>query len=216
MIVAFLSDIHGNLPALQRALADAIAYGATRIICLGDVGGSDCLDALAQARAECVFGNWEVSRWTRVAQRHWQWIRHWPPAIEGTRFIAVHAAPFWPDGLESLDDFSTYQRQHRVSWLTLFPRLSQDEEARWQALAGLEERNKRICFYGHTHIQDVWHFAVSGHLRQAKGTNLPLTNDGSRYLIGVGSVGQPVDGPGICYALYDEKSHHVWLRRLIE
>jgi hypothetical protein len=38
--------------------------------------------------------------------------------------------------------------------------------------------------------------------------------DGSRLLVGVGSVGDPHDGSGACYALYDETTCRVILRRV--
>jgi putative phosphoesterase len=37
--MAFLSDIHGNLPALEAAVVDAKARGAGKIVCAGDLTG---------------------------------------------------------------------------------------------------------------------------------------------------------------------------------
>ncbi|MDP2268327.1 MAG: metallophosphoesterase family protein, partial [Deltaproteobacteria bacterium] len=39
MLIAFLSDLHGNMPALDAAVADATARGAERIVCSGDMTG---------------------------------------------------------------------------------------------------------------------------------------------------------------------------------
>ena len=39
MLIAFISDIHGNLPALKAAMADAQTQGASKVICSGDVIG---------------------------------------------------------------------------------------------------------------------------------------------------------------------------------
>ncbi len=39
MIAAFISDIHGNLPALEAALADARHRGADKLYCAGDMTG---------------------------------------------------------------------------------------------------------------------------------------------------------------------------------
>ena len=39
MLIAFISDIHGNMPALKAALDSAAAYGAERIVCPGDMTG---------------------------------------------------------------------------------------------------------------------------------------------------------------------------------
>jgi predicted phosphodiesterase len=69
-VIAFLSDMHGHLTALETVLADARRRGARRFVCLGDVGSSACLDVLAAAGAECVFGNWEVSGWQQLAESH--------------------------------------------------------------------------------------------------------------------------------------------------
>ena len=35
--IAIISDIHGNIEALQAVLADAKARGVDKIICLGDI-----------------------------------------------------------------------------------------------------------------------------------------------------------------------------------
>ena len=40
MLIAFISDIHGNLPALKAAIGDAKARGVNQIICAGDVTGN--------------------------------------------------------------------------------------------------------------------------------------------------------------------------------
>src|SRR5512143_3875691 len=37
--MAFVSDIHGNLPALEAAVADAEARGAGQVVCAGDITG---------------------------------------------------------------------------------------------------------------------------------------------------------------------------------
>jgi predicted phosphodiesterase len=37
MRLAIISDIHGNVPALEAALADIERHGTDRLVCLGDV-----------------------------------------------------------------------------------------------------------------------------------------------------------------------------------
>lgn len=39
MLIAFISDIHGNLPALEAAVEDARGHGAEQILCAGDMTG---------------------------------------------------------------------------------------------------------------------------------------------------------------------------------
>lgn len=52
MIYAIISDIHANLEALERVIADARRCGAERFVCLGDVAGIGPrpIDALARIR----------------------------------------------------------------------------------------------------------------------------------------------------------------------
>ena len=62
--IAIISDIHGNLAALEAALKDIEARGISHIYCLGDLAGkgplsSECID-LCKARCEVIVrGNWD-------------------------------------------------------------------------------------------------------------------------------------------------------------
>ena len=62
--IAIISDIHGNIPALEAVLKDIESRGISRIICLGDIAGKGPDSALAVDRIkECceavVMGNWD-------------------------------------------------------------------------------------------------------------------------------------------------------------
>ena len=64
--VAIISDVHGNVTALQAVLADIQARGITRIVNLGDVIGKGPRgsEAVRLVRAACevtVRGNWDTS-----------------------------------------------------------------------------------------------------------------------------------------------------------
>lgn len=61
-MIAILSDIHGNLPALRAVLEDARQQGCERVISLGDVVGyyaqpGECIDELARCKAMNILGN---------------------------------------------------------------------------------------------------------------------------------------------------------------
>ena len=63
--IAIISDIHGNLPALEAVLADIAARGIETIYCLGDLigKGPDGAAAVDMCRAQCVAtvqGNWDA------------------------------------------------------------------------------------------------------------------------------------------------------------
>jgi len=65
MIAAFLSDIHGNLPALEAALTDARACGAEKIYCAGDITGygpfpTEVCHLLAEKQITAIVGNYDA------------------------------------------------------------------------------------------------------------------------------------------------------------
>lgn len=62
MIVAFLSDVHANLPALRAALDVAERYGAERLVLAGDVVGdgphpAEVIELLQAKQVEAIRGN---------------------------------------------------------------------------------------------------------------------------------------------------------------
>ena len=73
MLIAFLSDIHGNLPALEAAVGNAKARGAGKIICAGDMTGYGpfpnevCL-FLKERRIPAIIGNYDQKA-IEVAER---------------------------------------------------------------------------------------------------------------------------------------------------
>ena len=213
MRYAILSDVHGHLEELEAVLGDAWERGAEQIVSLGDVGGDDCLSLLRQAGALAVLGNYEVSGWRRLQPEHRAWVQEWTPMLAKDGFLAVHAAPCWPEGLETVADFGRWLEETGKSWRALFPYLTEDPEVLWQALAELEETGEAVLFHGHTHEQSVWCCEPTGHLRKVRAPIFQL-KDGHRYVAGVGSVGLPEDGGWAAYALYDAGARQVERIRL--
>ena len=61
-MIALISDIHGNVSALERVLAEIRTLNVERLICLGDVAGyypdvDACCALLESAGAICLQGN---------------------------------------------------------------------------------------------------------------------------------------------------------------
>jgi predicted phosphodiesterase len=64
MLIAFISDVHGNLPALKAAVDDAKTQGANKIICAGDITGygplpSEVCTYLAENKIQTIRGNYD-------------------------------------------------------------------------------------------------------------------------------------------------------------
>jgi predicted phosphodiesterase len=65
MKIAFISDVHGNLPALETCLAAILERGCDELHCLGDTfgyfsDGVECFAALKRAGAQMMIGNHEA------------------------------------------------------------------------------------------------------------------------------------------------------------
>jgi diadenosine tetraphosphatase ApaH/serine/threonine PP2A family protein phosphatase len=211
-IWAILSDIHGRGDRLARVLADAARHGASRILCLGDLGGAHVLGQLNQIDAEYAFGNWEASGLRGMSQPYRGQVARWSAQYRTIDFWAAHASPVWPDGL-LLGDVIDYLQARALHWTALFPSLSRSPEARRAAFAELTAAGMPVFFHGHTHVQEAWMWAQGGSPRQFTGLSLILPDDGACTLIGIGSVGAARDGPEARYVLYDAAGREVnWQR----
>lgn len=211
---AILSDVHGRGDRLKRVLADAQAQGATMILALGDIASTHALDLLDAAGVKCVFGNWEASGLRGLPPPYRSWVAQWPALARVDGFYAAHASPVWPKGLE-ITRVVDYLRAQSLHWTALFPSLQRSEDARWVALAELEAADLALFLHGHTHTQEAWRWLPGGVPEHVPGTQMEFTiAPGERWLVGVGSVGDPHDGIGACYALYDSDARRVIWRRV--
>ena len=76
MLVAVLSDIHGNRHALEAVLDDVRARGAGELWCLGDVVGygadpAACIALIREHAAVCLAGFVLLLAWTGCLWRSW-------------------------------------------------------------------------------------------------------------------------------------------------
>jgi predicted phosphodiesterase len=71
--IGLIADVHGNLPALETALAELDRAGVDRLLCAGDLVGygpfpNECVARLREARATCVAGNHDLMAIGRLEQ----------------------------------------------------------------------------------------------------------------------------------------------------
>lgn len=213
MRYAVLSDIHGNIEALQAVLADAAAR-ADAVVCLGDVVGYGadpvaCVELVATRARALTAGNHEhgvtgqldlewfnpyaraACEWTRerLDKDHRTYLAGLPLLVELGDATLVHASPSHPDEWDYL----------------VFP---EDGYAAFPAFA------TRLCFVGHSHVPGVWSIGSSGRDHARGAIDVPLA-DGRRYIVNVGSVGQPRDRDArAAYAVWDLDRGRVTIQRV--
>ena len=232
MHFAIFSDLHDNTAALRVLLRRAEQQGVDRLIFLGDaVRDRTLLHLLRERTLACTFGNWEVSGLASLRQAEAAWVSQWPATVRLDSALCCHATPEMPAAAATTAAAAVYRIQQGLGWRQLFPDLYDDAHARWLALAALEAADLRVAFHGHTHRQAVWSWtaadgavvgdaaapAAGGPQRELKrceqlgamSLNAGIAALPNRYLVGVGSAGQPEDGPAPRYVLYDDRMHVV-------
>jgi diadenosine tetraphosphatase ApaH/serine/threonine PP2A family protein phosphatase len=212
MKYAIVSDVHANIDSLERVLSSIGSDDA--LISLGDVVGygpnpNECVSALRQRTSHAVMGNHDLAAvenfgvasfnpaaraaigWTQqvLDDASKAWLNALPYELRLPDFLLVHGAPV--DYFEYILDKATAAR-------------------------AFERTDARIVFVGHTHIAEYWDRDAEGnigHKHMQQGGELQL-EDEKRYIIDVGSVGQPRDlNPMPCFVEFDAAQRRVrWNR----
>ncbi len=208
MKIAVLSDIHGNLEALQACLAHAEREGADQHAFLGDlVGyGADpiaCLALLADHAAKgalLVRGNHDEAALGGLCENMNFTAR------DATYWTRAQLGGAERDFLASLP----YTARHGE---LLFVHASADAPDKWDYIASkaqagrcMDAAQAAVTFAGHVHHSALFFKAGGGVCRFQPVPGVPIPLAGRRrWLAIVGAVGQPRDGNNAAaYALYDE------------
>ncbi|MFA5114494.1 MAG: metallophosphoesterase family protein [Candidatus Omnitrophota bacterium] len=214
MRYAIIGDIHANLEALNAVTNDISGEGADRCFCVGDVVGYasnpwECIDRIKALAEVTVAGNHDWAAAGRLASSYFN--------------LQARQAISWTAGhLESaeLDFLSSLELVYRDEDFTLVHgTLDMPEKFNYMTdvLSSRESfsclRNN-ICFLGHSHLPAVFIQNSDKEVKQDKAGCIVLEK-GKKYIINVGSVGQPRDGdPRSCYCLYDSAKKEVRFRRV--
>ena len=213
MKIALISDIHSNLEALTSVIKQIEKLHIDEIYCLGDVIGygcepSACLDIIDKVASVKLMGNHEAvllglistesytetarisSNWTKsnLSDKDLAIISTFKMTYSTEDMLLVHASPFEPE------------KWHYI----LTP---------GEASLAFDKLNKPLCFYGHTHVPIIFS-EVPNDLPHKKTAHNFDPDEESRYLVNVGSVGQPRDNdPRACFATYDTEFKEVCFYR---
>ena len=213
MRLAVISDIHGNLEAFLRVLEDIRSTRVDMTVCLGDnVGyGPEPELVVRQIRdleIPCVIGNHELAL---VDSRYLDWFN-----FLAQQSIALTSELVSPDTLEycrGLPRAMTINQCLCVHGCPPDSALTYIFEPSIGELTKIMQRMKeRICFVGHTHGLEIFEYnGLTINNTTIKTQNIHLTAD-HKYILNVGSVGQPRDGnPLSTYCIYDTEEKRVYI-----
>lgn len=181
--IAIISDIHGNLSALEAVITALNEKNPDEWLCLGDIVGygpnpAECLDIVIDMNIPTVLGNHDAGvadlfdlKYFRnpnrnllklsrdlINEQHMKWLKQLPLTINRDNWIAAHASPIRPERWKYLE--SAFEIRNMLGNL-----------------------DKQFCFVGHTHKPSL--------VPQKLGIK-GIKSD-SKYLINPGSVGQSRD-----------------------
>ncbi len=177
----FLSDIHGNLPALERALSQCREREVERYAFLGDFLGrgnpDGVIDRVRELGSVVITGNRDIDWADRVSERTREYVSALPHRLTCKSFVVAHGDPKLDKQL-NVNDLrrgapKTYDLMHDLG--------------------------VRLYFFGHTHYARTWTkesrtsppcLAPSSRLQLAE------VQDKAVVIVNVGTTGLPFPGKG--------------------
>ena len=190
--IAIISDIHGNLPALEAVLKNIEGRGIKQIYCPGDIVGygarpNECVELVKERRIISVLGNHDhdaiaedddfkniynyiaasAMEWTRatLTEKNKDFLREMTYVLDTPLFHLVHGSLLYPKNFEEGYIYTMEQAEDIFF-----------------------EMSRQFCFIGHTHMPGVF---ASEYKEPFDG------NDGSfqfdenqKAVVNAGSVGQ--------------------------
>ena len=224
-----ISDIHGNLEALEATLHDAGSYDC--VLVLGDLVGYgadpnaviNCVRALPTA--EIIRGNHDkvgagvegAESFNHIARLAIEWTAEALTAENRAWLAALPQGPVVVDDMTEMCHGTPFDEDVYVF----------DDV---DALRALQAARRPLCLFGHTHVPAVFTLVEQrpagdqphshadrelDSLMPVHGRSFRLDLDGrSRYLVNCGAVGQPRDSdPRAAYGLLDTDARSVTIMR---
>ncbi len=221
---ALISDIHGNLEALNAVMADIETQSVTEVICLGDIVGygpnpCECLDLVMKKAKFSILGNhdqaalFDPEGFNPVALRAIYWTRdRLDDTTGGRQSVANKRWDFISELLKqhSNGDFLFVHGSPRDPTNEyVFPETIYDGPK----MRSMFERVRQYCFQGHTHMPGV--FTEDLEFIEPHQCDHEFQLEREKLMVNVGSVGQPRDeNPKSCYVILDHDKKRIYFRRV--
>lgn len=183
--IGLISDIHGNLSALEAILSVLDKEEPDYWLCMGDIVGygpepKECLDLIIDRNMLSVLGNHDAGVIGKVSLNHFRNPNR--KLIELTRTLITKEQMEW------LNQLPLTLKNEKDSWFAVHA--SPNSPEKWEYLESafvvreiLKEMEYNFCFVGHTHkpvlVSDI--------------IGINRLQNGNKFLINPGSVGQPRD-----------------------
>lgn len=214
MRYGIFSDVHSNLEALEAVIEAYKRESIDCYLCVGDVVGyaanpKECIDKIKALAQVTVAGNhdWAVADlcpidyFNPVARQAISWTKgnldyNYKHFLESLKLIyrnqdltLVHSTLDSPENFDYILDTYT-------------------------AKESFELMETKICFIGHSHVSGIFIEDKNGRISYRENNTGDIKGE-NRYIVNVGSVGQPRDdNPHAAYCVYDSDKKEIWIKRI--
>ncbi len=216
MKIAFISDVHGNLTSLNEALKQIKKSGVDLIYSAGDIVGygpnpEECVKTFLEYNIQSVFGNHDYAvshpeidfRFNAYAKLAVQWTRE---HLSESSKTYLKDLPMFIEEKELTVFHGSLDKESPFSYI-LMPA---------DAEISFSNMRTQIGFFGHSHVAGCFIKRESGIIDYIPGISGCVLNihENEKYLINVGSVGQPRDGnPLGSFCIFDTDKKLVEIKR---
>ncbi|MEJ2054076.1 MAG: metallophosphoesterase family protein [Calditrichaceae bacterium] len=209
MAIAILSDIHSNLEALRAAFDYIGQNDIEKVYCLGDIVGygpnpNECVELIRDRCEIILMGNHDYAA---IGQANIEYFNEY--AKMSTRWTIEQL------NKENFEFLKGLPFSHQTDDMLLV-HSSPSNPSHWYYVLSVQDAriemqsfSEHICLIGHSHVPVVFSGQNFNRERTQK------LNPDRKYIINVGSVGQPRDGnPNPCFAVLDLEGNNLEYIRL--
>lgn len=214
MKLAIISDIHGNYDAFREVLADIDRCDVDQIISLGDnIGYGPESDRVVQKiialNIPSVLGNHEL------ALKNEKFLNWFNPvarkSLLKTRDLLSESSIIFVKSLKSSLSIDGCRCVHGFPPDSPLIYMFQPSEKR--KIKVFKEIRERICFVGHTHTLELMSYDGDRIEYQDLPKGLTRLEHDKKYIVNIGSVGQPRDDSNDAkYVIWDTSADSITVR----
>ena len=213
MVYIIYSDVHSNFEALRTFIdiTDDIVHD--RKVCLGDIVGygadpNPCIELIREKTDLVLAGNHDYAVLNKTDISNFN-----PSAREACDWTREQLTE---ENRKFLNTLPVFKEERRVCWAHSSP----FEPEEWHYIyshhdgeINFDHFESPLCFVGHTHVPLVLEKSASGGITTNTTSMKKLTQE-NRYIISVGSLGQPRDyNPDPAFVIFDSESLTVKFQR---
>jgi len=214
MVYGIVSDIHGNFEALEAVFKEMDKLPVDEVLCLGDIIGygpdpEKCIELIRERAKIILAGNHDYAPLGLIDVSFFN--TYAKQAVEWTSAHLSKESRAFLENCPLKEDLEDFTIVHATP----------ESPAAWDYILSIEDAIENFphfdgvcCFIGHSHVPVILVMNADKRVQVKRASKIVLTPE-DKYIINVGSVGQPRDlDPRAAFGIYDSNEKSFELRRI--